>query len=502
MATRIQGSTGSVAAGTSYTITLSSTPTSGNLIVLGSGNNQGTLSGVSQTGVTWASASVPAFNFGTDIWVGYVGPGAGTVITVTLPASGRGVGVADEWSGLLTSLAIDQVNGTHGTSTTLSSGSVTPTQDNELVMVLGVTFTTITGGPTGGFTNDLSPATSASFNIALAYLVQGTAGAAVATWALASNPWDGAIISLFALPALPPGTPDITVSSILTDGFIGTHRPPWFNPQNRFGRLNSLGQPTTISFAASATGAEATLGTGAANDASTKVAASAGVASGTATAPSAAIANIAASPSLASGTGAAAGLSESIGPVSNVAAGTGAVQTSSRSVAASIGAATGTGLAANAATTSSSPASVVAPAQLATAIGAAGDIDALISVPGPVVTGAGAAANAATAVSPNAGSLAATGTAFTPSVTVKANAGLASGTGTAWVAADAVAAAAQAASGAGTAQTPHPAIEIHPRVASGTGRALNVLTAGPTVHGGPPPSIAMVVTLRAPLEIT
>lgn len=501
---RVQGATGAVASGTSYTITLSATPTSGNLIVLGSGNNQGALANVSQTGVTWGSASNAGFNFGTDIWVGYIGPGAGTVITVTLPVSGRGVGVADEWSGYLAAAALDQLNETHGTSTTIASSLITPTQDNCLVMALGVVFTTITGGPTGGFTNDLSPASSASFNIALAYLVQGTAAAAQATWSCASNAWDGTIISLLPLLDIPPptGVTDTVVSSIVTDGFGSNHRPSWYSPQNRFGRLNSLGQPTTIAFALTGTPAEATLGAGSAADASTGIAAQAGLASGAGTAPSAAIANIAASPSAASGTGSAATASESLGPVVGVATATGAVQAPSQAVVASVGAATATGLAANAAIASTSPASVIAPAQTATATGQAGDIDGLVSVFPSALTGTGSAASATAAISPNGGGIAASGTAATPAVSIKANAGLAAGSGTAWVAADAVAVAAQAAAAAGVAPSVRMATEIHPLIATGTGQALDVLAAGPTVHGGPSPSIAMVVTIRTPLEIT
>lgn len=499
MAARIQGATGTVAAGTSYTITLTSFPTDGNVIVLGSGNNQGALASVSQTGVTWTSRSNAGFNFGTDIWVGAVGPGAGKVITVTLPVSGRGVGVAVEWSGFLS--PTDAVNETHGTSTTIASSSITPTADEALALALGVAFTTITGGPTGGFTNDLSPAASASFNIALAYLVQGTAAAAQATWTIASNAWDGTIISLLPAAAAPQGPPDLTVSSVVTDGFLSTHMPPWFSPQNRFGRLNSAGQPFTIPLAAASFTAETTTGTGAAADAQASISASASLASGTGAAQNAAIPTISVSPSAATGTGVGSGASESVANVAGLASGTGAVPTSNRSVSAPIGVASGTGLAPNAAVTSTSPQTVLASSIGSTGTGSAGAITASIAGTSQATSGTGVSAAPSASVAPSALLVSGTGSAFAPSMSVKASAGIATATGVVWIATDGLLVSAQLAAATGAAYAPGRSLEAHPSAATGTGRSWDVLAAGPTTVGGPPPSIAMVVSIRPPLEI-
>ena len=68
-------------------LTLPSTPTAGNYLILLSSTNQYNVSSVAQTGVAWIMAATghnnnPA-NVGVDIWIGIVGSGAGTAVTVT-----------------------------------------------------------------------------------------------------------------------------------------------------------------------------------------------------------------------------------------------------------------------------------------------------------------------------------------------------------------------------------------------------------------------------------
>lgn len=94
------------------------------------------------------------------------------------------------WSGTLTSSdPLDQQNaGLHGTSSTFLTGSVTPTQDNELVIAFigtgsGVSFT-IDSGYT--ITDQAFPDTSASLT-AQAYLIQTTAGATNPTWTASTS---------------------------------------------------------------------------------------------------------------------------------------------------------------------------------------------------------------------------------------------------------------------------------------------------------------------------
>ena len=84
----VQQATGSWSSGTTYTVTLSTAPTNGNVVVLGQGvsgtSANNTISSISQTGVTWHKATSSHTNDDSEIWYGEVGSGASTTVTVTL----------------------------------------------------------------------------------------------------------------------------------------------------------------------------------------------------------------------------------------------------------------------------------------------------------------------------------------------------------------------------------------------------------------------------------
>lgn len=102
---RTRAIAGSVATGSSISITLPSAPASGQVAVLQISVNSGTaarVSSISQTGVTWTK-QVEAYytgQIGIETWVGVVGAGAGTGITITLAASLTAVAHYAEYSGV------------------------------------------------------------------------------------------------------------------------------------------------------------------------------------------------------------------------------------------------------------------------------------------------------------------------------------------------------------------------------------------------------------------
>src|SRR5208283_2805742 len=84
----VQG-TASTSSGT-FTVTLSTAPTSGDVLILVFTGTGGTadpsVSSISQTGVTWSKAIAEdnSATLDTEIWYGIVGASAGTTITVTV----------------------------------------------------------------------------------------------------------------------------------------------------------------------------------------------------------------------------------------------------------------------------------------------------------------------------------------------------------------------------------------------------------------------------------
>lgn len=93
------------------------------------------------------------------------------------------------WSGAA-AVPFDQQNGATGTSTSPSPGSVTPTEDNELIITT-ITFNGASGGitPPTGFTMPDSQEFSSGVNMgfAVAYKVQTTAGSETPTWTLGNS---------------------------------------------------------------------------------------------------------------------------------------------------------------------------------------------------------------------------------------------------------------------------------------------------------------------------
>lgn len=167
--TKVQGPTRGVFAGqgvtTNFTVTLASTPASGDVLIAAIGVNDptdlNTVFTVSQTGVTWTRqvSYQQKGNIGLDseIWAGIVGSNAGVTITVTLTDIGTVLGeivtsipvtpqtdldtnvlyaVADvaEYSGLATTSFLDQT-ATNFNSYSISTDTgttATTSQSNEL----------------------------------------------------------------------------------------------------------------------------------------------------------------------------------------------------------------------------------------------------------------------------------------------------------------------------------------------------------------------------------
>lgn len=201
-ATVVQTASNHADTGTSLVLTLGAAPTVGNTLVLGFAGNNGDCSGIVQTGVTWTKINPFGTNFGGSTWLGTaVAGGASATITLTY-ASGRGLALVEERSGIVTASALDQIGSANGTSTQIASGSVTPTQNNETIFAVGVAFKVFSAGPTNGFASATgSPVASATFNLAVATLQQVAAAAVSTGWTIVSDTWDGGIVSLKTQPA-------------------------------------------------------------------------------------------------------------------------------------------------------------------------------------------------------------------------------------------------------------------------------------------------------------
>ena len=164
--TRVQGNArGTWSSGTSFTVTLASTPTNGNSLVLTTalrGITQiWTISSVSQPGATWSKQESQSSGGGgspghdTEIWLASNVQGASATITVNLTGLGSlRVGVANvaEYSGLSNDNPLDKTATNSGTGETTDTGTTATTSQASELWVGSIYAVNAQSSPTNGFT--------------------------------------------------------------------------------------------------------------------------------------------------------------------------------------------------------------------------------------------------------------------------------------------------------------------------------------------------------------
>lgn len=214
--TRVQGNARGTSLTNSISVTMTSTPTSGDMLIATIGTYSSTafatVSSISETGVTWTRQAQETYGSGSywrvvEIWAGVVGSGALTSITINLAVAADYGAIADvcEYSGLLTSGFLDKTAVNTGSSTAPDTGTTaTTTQPNELwIGNTGVAASPQTN-PTNGFTL-LDGVSFSSFSVAyLENIVNAIGTANSGTTIPAGVGWVGCIAT-FKASVIPMG---------------------------------------------------------------------------------------------------------------------------------------------------------------------------------------------------------------------------------------------------------------------------------------------------------
>lgn len=188
-------------------------PANGNILVViteGFANS----SAVACTGVTFGQHPLSivgdANHEDFDVWIGVVGPGAGTSVSTTIANANNAVMVL-EFSGVTSvqDAVATHLNESAGTTTTIAPSITTVTPGCLVVIFATAHFTTVpTGTPSGaGGWTDLVVANTDTDNILrAAYLVPAGAGAQSGTWTWALGQFtDGGAIALQPAAVVPSG---------------------------------------------------------------------------------------------------------------------------------------------------------------------------------------------------------------------------------------------------------------------------------------------------------
>ena len=209
-----------ISSGSNMSFNLAQTPTQGNVLIAVIGTNQTsgseTVSSITQTGVTWSPVIQNDTVVADEIWMGTVGSGASTSVSIAL-AQTVFAAVADicEWSGI-SSNPVDKTqpnNGSNSTQTDTGT-TATTTQANELFIGTVGVYGQAQSSPTNSFTMLDGAYLNVTGGISVSYLYKivsstGTANSGT-TIASSSNAWQGCIATFKAASTT---THNLTISA-------------------------------------------------------------------------------------------------------------------------------------------------------------------------------------------------------------------------------------------------------------------------------------------------
>jgi predicted esterase len=200
--TRVQGNTKGTSTSNTISVTMSSTPTSGNVLIATIAIYDKTVSSISQTGVSWTkqiSSQYSSSYLVSEIWLGVIGSGASKSITITL--SGNSYSCADvcEYSGIATSNFLDKTATAKGTTTATNTGTTaTTTQADELLIGCIMAASVAQSSPTNSFTLLDGASTGYLSNAYLERIVSSTGAYSSGTTATNNDGWSSCIATFKA----------------------------------------------------------------------------------------------------------------------------------------------------------------------------------------------------------------------------------------------------------------------------------------------------------------
>ena len=280
---RVQATTGSANNANTITMTtLGTTPANGNTliaIISTRGTSQNQVSGITQTGAMWtrATQAANAANATVEIWYAANVTNASKAITINLASSLKAAAAVIEYSGILTTNALDAVAGNSGTSTSAATGTTPTTSQTNELWVAGIALAN-SGNNLSAILNSFTQSATTSSTgagtdtsvYALERVATATGTASSGGTVNASTAWSGAIATFKA--ELATGTPLTLTGSAAgnytltgTTGTVSITAAPLTVTADDANRSYGSSNPTfNASYTGFVAGETATLVTGAA----------------------------------------------------------------------------------------------------------------------------------------------------------------------------------------------------------------------------------------------
>lgn len=246
MAVTVVASGASAGTGTTTTCAVTVTATTaGTTLVLSIAADNASVTGITGGSGTYSQAANSNNAHNLDkIWIG-TGVSAGTTaLTVTFGGTTNSGVQYLELAGL-DAAPIDVSSPADGVSASPSAGPVTPTTNDNIVIASMIGNTTVSSGPTGGFTGLAAYNWTGTRRLATGYLIQSAATAQSTGWTLGSSVnWDEVIVVLKGSATGGPGTGGSTFhwsvsgTGTVTGGGQGTSVPTVYGSANADTKYN------------------------------------------------------------------------------------------------------------------------------------------------------------------------------------------------------------------------------------------------------------------------
>jgi len=222
--TRVQGNARGTSTTATISVTIASTPISGNVLVAGiAACKYGayvTVNSITQTGVTWTkqiSKSYKTYTYvTTEIWFGVVGDGASTTVTIALSSDAGYGGIADicEYSGVATTDFLDKTATLGGYTNAPKTGTTATTTQADELWIGSIIATGGQTTPINGFTLLDGVVYQVVSEAYLEKIVSTTGTAGSGTSTSSSTDWAGCIATFKAAAAGP------TTKKYFGDGLV------------------------------------------------------------------------------------------------------------------------------------------------------------------------------------------------------------------------------------------------------------------------------------------
>lgn len=205
MATLVQSGTNSLNTAAMLQITLPAAPVAGHVLLMIGGTPSGELDSVTGGGATWTRAASSPSNSNIETWVGVSDGSSSTIVLNRANNLSAMWAVVTEWSGLTTTMTVDQATFAAGGINPVSAGSISTTHAHDLIVFAAtgyspMTFSMPTPGTWTALPGITMPALGGGVTQVEWYRIETATGTLSPQMTKSGGAWDANLVGLRIAP--------------------------------------------------------------------------------------------------------------------------------------------------------------------------------------------------------------------------------------------------------------------------------------------------------------